>query len=330
VGVGLPTAEQRWAVTRGDAVEWLRSLPNDSVDLLFTSPPYELARTYGLDTMVGGQAWVDWMVAVVKAAAPKVKGLIAIVCEGQTRNYRNSCVPFLLIADLHRAGFNLRKPPIYKRVGIPGSGGPDWLRNDYEPIVCVTRPGRLPWSDNTACGHPPKWAPGGEMSHRLTSGMRINQWGQRMTGCPTTSRTRKADGTMSKSGRPSHKTVTLRRATPGAKDGDTTQSNGYAPPVLANPGNVIGCSVGGGAMGHDCARENEAPFPLKLAEFFVRSFCPPDGLVADCFCGSGTTGHAALVAGRRFAGCDVRQSQVELSERRLQSGITPDLFARVE
>ena len=46
-----------------------------------------------------------------------------------------------------------------------------------EPIVAlivavaengvIGREGKLPWSDNTACGHPPKWAPGGEMSHRL-------------------------------------------------------------------------------------------------------------------------------------------------------------------
>ena len=32
-----------WAVECADAVEFLRSLPDDSVDLLFTSPPYELA-----------------------------------------------------------------------------------------------------------------------------------------------------------------------------------------------------------------------------------------------------------------------------------------------
>jgi DNA modification methylase len=80
-------------------------------------------------------------------------------------------------------------------------------------------------------------------------------------------------------------------------------------------------------MGHPLAHSNEAPFPIALAEFFVRSFCPPNGLVIDPFCGSGTTGHAALDAGRRFAGCDVRESQVQLTRRRLESGITPDLFA---
>lgn len=82
-------------------------------------------------------------------------------------------------------------------------------------------------------------------------------------------------------------------------------------------------------MGHPAAHRNEAPFPLKLAEFFALSFCPPDGVCADPFAGSGTTAHAAVLHGRRFVGCDVRESQVELVGRRMRS-VTPSLLeARV-
>lgn len=316
----------RWSCETADVLAWLDQLPDDSVDLLVTSPPYELARTYGIgEKMVGGQAWVDWMVGVVRAASPKVKGLIAINCEGQTRNYRYSCVPFLLVADLHRAGFNLRKPPAFHRVGIPGSGGPDWLRNDYEPIICVTRPGRLPWSDNTACGHPPKWAPGGEMSHRLTDGTKRNQFG--MNGTQNRRNEKGVRETMN---------ARFRHAKDGTVKGeharDINQADeahgflGYDAPALANPGNVIKCNVGGGVMGHELAHQNEAPFPLDLPAFFVKSFCPPDGIVCDPFTGSGTTAHAAIENGRRFIGCDVRESQADLTARRLAT-ITPDLFS---
>lgn len=196
----------------------------------------------------------------------------------------------------------MRKPAIYRRVGIPGSGGPDWLRNDYEFVLCIGPGGRLPWSDNTACGHEPKWMPGGKLSHRMPSGRRVAM-----------------------------------KHTKRTSDGWVVQ--GYNPPSKANPGNVIqqtytssevekmlaqyesgeviDCVVGGGQLGHDLAHENEAPFPLSLAEFFVKSFCPPGGLVVDPFCGSSSTGHAALVNGRRYRGCDLRQSQVDLSQRRL-------------
>ena len=283
----------RWSCVQSDAIEFLGALPDNSIDLLFTSPPYLEARTYSRDDVSRKiDQWVPWMMSVITAAAPKVKGLIAVNCEGQTRGYAYQPAPFLLIADLYRAGFNLRKPCVYERDGIPGSGGPDWLKNRWEPIVCVTRKGRLPWSDNTACGHEPKCQAGGAVSHRGKEGLRR-----------------------------SFKTQTRRKQSDERSEYHG-QFEGRAVPDLANPGNIIDC----GANTHlGLGNENEAPFPLDLAAFFVKSFCPPNGIVVDCFSGSGTTCHAAFENGRRFVGCDLRASQVELCERRLR-GVTPSLF----
>lgn len=326
-----------WSIVQADCIDFLRAQPEASLDLVFGSPPYEQARLYleeGQDLGIARdtQEWVAWMVEVTRAAIRACKGLVAWVVEGQTRDFRYSCSPELLRADLCRAGFNLRKSPIYHRVGIPGSGGPDWLRNDYESIVCVTRPGKLSWSDNTACGHVPKWGPGGEMSHRVSDGTRVNQWG----GHPLSSSTRTRSGTRQKPGRPSH-VFTARNGDSELCDGRENQL--YTPPVIANPGNVIFTEssnlirlvVGGGHMGKGdrFSRLNEAPFPEDLAAFFVLSFCPPGGFVADCFSGSGTTASVAKQHGRNFTGCDLRQSQVDLALRRL-AGVTPSLFAEEE
>lgn len=279
-------------------------LADKSVDLVFCSPPYEAARTYGIDFSLRGQAWVDWAVAGFMECLRVCRGLVAWNVEGQTRDFRYSATPALFMADLHRAGVHLRKPPIFKRVGIPGSGGPDWLRNDYEFIVCGTSGGKLPWSDNTAMGHPPRWAPGGAMSHRLGDGSRTNQWGKATIdddGTPGAWSERQADGTLKTTRRkPSHKTVRK-------YDGTT----------LANPGNVIKCTVGFGHLGDKRAHENEAPFPEKLAEFFVRSFCPPSGIVLDPFGGSGTTLAVAKQWRRKGISCDIRWSQCELMKRRV-------------
>lgn len=283
----------QWACVESDAVAFLNSLPDDSVDLLVTSPPYEARRTYGIGFKLRGQDWVDWMVEVVRAAAAKVKGLIAVNCEGCTESYKYSGTPFLLFADLHRAGFNMRKPCVYERDGIPGSGGPDWLKNRWEPIICVTRPGKLPWSDNTACGKPPVCGPGGAVSHRDASGKR------KMF-------TRQSRG-----------------ETDGSRQVSTDADLGRAVPDIANPGNIIGC----GADTHfGFGNSSEAPFPLKVPELFVRSFCPPGGVVCDPFSGSGTTCEAAFANGRRFVGSDLRASQVELCRRRLAT-VTPSLFS---
>jgi DNA modification methylase len=261
----------------GDCLELMREMPDDSVDLVFTSPPYEAARTYGIGFNLKGQEWVDWAVERYVECCRVSRGLVAWVVEGQTKQFRWSATPALLMADLHRQGVKLRKPPAFHRVGIPGSGGPDWLRNDYEFIVCASG-GKLPWSDNVAMGHPPKHQVGGAMSNRTADGRRRN-----------------------------------------AKTGIRLKDGRYSMPDKANPGNVINCHGGGGHMGSKLAHENEAPFPEKLAEFFVKSFCPPDGTVLDPFCGSGTTLKVAIKNGRQAIGYDIRESQTELSGERVRT-----------
>jgi DNA methylase len=298
-------AGSRYAIEVADCVDWLGRQPADSIDLVFGSPPYEKARLYlegGSDPGIARdtEEWVEWMVKVYQVALKACKGLVAFVVEGQTTNYQWSAGPALLMANLHRAGICLRKPPVFHRVGIPGSGGPDWLRNDYEFIICATRGGQLPWSDNTAMGTEPKYEPGGDPSHRTQDGSRVNG----STGYATME---------------DRQNVGPHRARQRA-------GRVYVPPERANPGNVIHCVVGGGAMGNDLCHENEAPFPESLAEFFVRSFCPPEGTVADPFSGSGTTLAVAVRNGRMARGCDLRASQVKLTKRRL-AGETPAMFA---
>lgn len=260
-------------IIHGDNLEVMRGMATGSVDLCFTSPPYEAARTYGIDFNLKGQDWVDWAVERFMECYRVSKGLTAWVIEGQTRDYAWTATPALFMADLHRRGVKLRKPPIYHRVGIPGSGGPDWLRNDYEFVVCASH-GKLPWSDNCATGKPPIWHAGGVSNNRAANGVR--------------------------------KPAPI-----------------YAKPEKANPGNVIKCIVGGGALGSDLAHENEAPFPEKLAEFFIKSFCPPGGTVLDCHSGSGTTLAVAVKNGRKGIGIDVRESQVELTKRRISEASSP-------
>lgn len=297
-----------------DCLEWMTEQSDNCVNLTFGSPPYEDARTYGIDFKLKGVEWVHWMADIMCEAVRITDGLVAMVVEGKTRKFQYSGTPILLMAELIERGITLRKPPIFHRVGIPGSGGPDWLRNDYEFVICATSGGKLPWSDNTAMGHPPKWAPGGEKSHRLSDGTRRNQWGG---GEKSTGGERGKDGALKQAKpRPSHQFRT--RSISNRKEKGNREDFIYKEPVKANPGNVIKCNVGGGQMGSKLAHENEAPFPEALAEFFVRSFCPPEGVVLDPFSGYGTTAAVALKNDRSFIGLDVRESQIELGGRRVQ------------
>ncbi|NNF44629.1 MAG: site-specific DNA-methyltransferase, partial [Phycisphaerales bacterium] len=63
--------------------------------------------------------------------------------------------------------------------------------------------------------------------------------------------------------------------------------------------------------------------PLALMDLLVRACAPPDGLVVDPCCGSGTTIVAALAAGRRAIGFDVNPAAVAIAHGRLTTLGTP-------
>lgn len=283
-------------------------LPTDSVDLVFGSPPYADARTYGIGAQRKCQAWIDWMLEVTSEAVRVSRGLVIWICAGVTRSHCYWPGPEGLLYEWWNRGGQCWRPAFWHRVGIPGSGGKQWLRADVEYALCFTRcKAAIPWADNTANGHPPKWAPGGEPSHRTVNGERVNA--------------RDAMG-LHRAG----VMKTVRRCTRGKRGGDTIQEDTYIPPALANPGCLIrGIKVGGGLMGHPLAHENEAPYPQRLAEWFIRSWCPPGGLVLDPFSGSGTTVAAAVTLGRRGIGADLRLSQCQLGSRRC-SELQPELI----
>lgn len=273
---------------QGDALPWLRSLPTGFVHLWVTSPPYEDARLYGGAKFPAGDEWVEWyrpyLVEQCRAGL-----LTAVNVSGLVRDHRYSGVPEKLVADALRLDGLACGPAPYawvKNAGIFGSGGKRYHRRDWEPVYLFARPENLPpvWTDNTAFGNPPRHRPGGGPSHRKRDGTRV-------------------------SGRT------------------------YRPPAIANPGNVcdnlpdldgdvIPTGNGGGQVGHKEAHGHSAPMNLALAERLVCWYAPPGSLVGDCMMGSGTTGEAALKWGRRFLGCDLYESEVRRTARRLSKVVT--------
>ena len=157
--VGVDFAEGRkgdlrWQFLQGDCL--CLDYEDDEFDLVFCSPPYESQRSYAeVEFSLEGEDWVEWAADCFMECLRVSKGLVAWVCEGRQEDYSYSYTPFLLGAELQRRGAKLRKPIVYQRQGIPGSGGPDWLRNDWEPVICATKNGKLPWFDISETGTKP-------------------------------------------------------------------------------------------------------------------------------------------------------------------------------
>lgn len=319
------------------------------IDMIFTSGPYMDARTYGIGAQRNCEQWVEWMLDVVTELTRVCNGLVLVNCAGVTRGKRYWPGCEGLMWEWFKRGGNLWRPAYWHRVGIPGSGGKQWLRADIEYVIPFKRDAEwLPWADNTANGHPPKWAPGGEMSHRVSTGARVNQWGHPIAtggtgesiddvtcGKPRPSHVLASDsertnktkaglvwgggGTSFGRKQNGEKILPAGKCGKGSRRADgTIKQGGYDLPTIANPGCLIkGIKVGGGLIGSKLAHENEAPFPEALAEWFIKSWCKPGGIVLDPFSGSGTTVAVARRLGRKGIGADLRMSQCELARRRL-------------
>ncbi len=57
--------------------------------------------------------------------------------------------------------------------------------------------------------------------------------------------------------------------------------------------------------------------PIALMRWLIRLTCPPGGLVLDPFCGSGSTGAAAVLEDRRFLGIDIDPDYLTIAHARI-------------
>lgn len=276
-----------WTLIQADAGRL--PLPDKSVDLVVGSPPYLAARWYGdkAKHARGLHEWVEWMLDITREAVRVSRGLVIWACAGSTKDWCYQPGPEGLLWRWVSEGHGIAwRPVIWYRVGIPGSGGTQWYRADTEYCLAFTDVrGELPYGDPKINGHRPKWDTGGRMSNRTPNGVRVNE---------------------------------------GATGGRLSKLGAAAQPDIANPGTLVRTNVGGGLLGHKLAHESEAPYPVGVPAFFIRSHCPPGGLVLDPFVGSGTTLHAALDENRRGIGIDMRDGKggLDTARRRLKQ-LTP-------
>ena len=63
--------------------------------------------------------------------------------------------------------------------------------------------------------------------------------------------------------------------------------------------------------------------PVSLMEYLIRVYCPEKGFVLDPFCGSGTTGVAALPTERSFMGIEREEKYAQIADKRCADAELP-------
>jgi len=153
-----------------DAIEGLKKLPNNSIDLMVASPPYDNIRDYNgfsLDLSAVGRGLFNVM---------KDGGIAIMVMQDQTKNFGKSLTSFRTAIDwCENAGFKLFETIIYRKYGAEGAWWNKRFRVDHEYMFVFLK-GKRPQYFNKEplkilSKHGGKTMTGG--GTRLTNGIRI-------------------------------------------------------------------------------------------------------------------------------------------------------------
>lgn len=121
-----------------DCVEGMKKLPDNSIDLVMTSPPYDNVRTYN------GFAFDLHATGVQALRVLKDGGIAVMVIQDQTTEFAKSLTSFRTIVDwCDNIGFRLFECVIYRKNGSEGAWWKQRFRVDHEYMPIFLK-GRKP------------------------------------------------------------------------------------------------------------------------------------------------------------------------------------------
>lgn len=115
----------------------LADVPDASVRLILTSPPYDNARTYeGTNEPVDFGELAAFCLRVLVPG-----GVVAMVLDGAVNDGVQSVTPYRVICEwAAMPGWRLLQVLAYGRQGVPGNT-PGRFRRDHEPLIIMVRDG---------------------------------------------------------------------------------------------------------------------------------------------------------------------------------------------
>lgn len=283
---------------RGDSLELLAELRDDSVQLVVTSPPFALLRQkdYGNETQ---ERYVDWLLQFADLVYRKLRpdGSLVIDIGGAYEKGipSRSLYPFrFVIRACDEIGFKLAEDFYWFNPSkLPSPI--EWVNK--RKIRAKDSVNTVWWLSKT------EW-PKADVSRVLT------EYSDRMKKL-----LEDPEGFYSPKKRPSGHDISKRF---GKDNGGAIPSNLLQIPNSESNGQYLrGCKTLG-LQGHP------ARFPAKVPEFFIRFLTDPNDLVVDIFAGSNTTGAVAEIEGRRWLAFDLEIEYLAASAFRFMQPNTPE------
>lgn len=273
----------------GDSLEFMRALPDDSVDLVVTSPPYALhfKKEYGNADQAEYVAWFLPFAAEIKRIL-KAEGSFVLNIGGAWTPGKplRSLYHFrLLLALCDEVGFHLAQEFFwYNPAKMPAPA--EWVnvrrirvKDSVEYIFWLSKTPNPKANNNNVLQ-----AYSRDMERLVARGVK----------------------------------QTIRPSGHVIRNSFTSANEGSIPGNLIQCGNNESNSNyirGSKATG---SQIHPARFPAELPRFFIKFLTEPGDLVIDPFAGSNTTGAVAEALGRRWFGIEIQEGYARDSELRFR------------
>jgi site-specific DNA-methyltransferase (cytosine-N4-specific) len=313
------------AIHTGDARELLASMPSRSADCIVTSPPYWAKRDYGVPGQYGHEHTPVGYIETLRAVFAEARRVLA-----------DDGTCWLNLGDSYSAG-NATPHGMHAYVGsslagrrTPGLGtknllGLPWrvalaLQDDgwiLRNAIVWNKPNAMPESvrDRLNCRHEMIFLLVKSRSYwfdldpiRVPHATRRPRAGAASARHPARSRPG-GPSRPQKYGPHTRQVVAARRY--GIGERHAAHPNGR------NPGDVWSIPT------RPYRGPHFAAYPIDIPLRCIAAGCKPAGTVIDPFCGTGTTGLAALQLGRNFTGIDLSPAFAALAAERLRNAAQP-------
>ena len=322
----------------GDALPILQQLPDESIDFCMTSPPYWGKRQYhggGIGLEANYKDYVSNLVAIFGQVKRVLKptGSFWLNLGDSYHNKQLLGIPWrvaLTLAD--EQGWVLRNGIVWNKVKGGLDNSKDRLRNVHENIFHFAKIRKGYYYDVDAIRSKPRQTRvvnGAVVSATGVTGVRYKRQIELSTALTDDERTAAAQALGEMLGKVKMGKISdfrmIIRGQQRTTHSDSKRVSGRARELQEKGFYFLAYHPKGSKPGDvwdilpedtQKRRTHFAPYPEDLCKIPILATCPPDGIVLDPFCGTGTTMLVARILWRKSVGIDISEEYLRLAEAR--------------
>ena len=268
-----------WDVVEGDALDTLKRMKSASVDTCVTSPPYYHQKDYKHARQLGQEKTPEEFVDNLRGVFREVKrvlkptGTLWLSIDDTYKDKQLLGIPWRLALAMQEDGWILRSEIIWDKRGTCPEPVRDRPTRNHEPVYLFTKSKKYHFDmDAVREPHDNPWAIDCIQKAKDTGAVRPENY---------------------------NAFDREQRIAKGQKGITRAQYGAMMNPLGKPPRTVWTITTQKRKEAHF------ATFPDELARRCLAAGCPTGGLALDPFCGTGTTGVAAIGLGQKFLGIEV-------------------------